>query len=286
MFLPNSSTISDTLNFGLTNNTGINNVSISGPSLTTTDSNDTVTLNALSIPGNLTVSAETINFQGGNTVDASYMALTSMNSLTFTSTGMPYLGAITPNAAPPAGQPFAGDTYITGPDWGAYGYAPGDEITISNATNVSSTTDYSVAAIIGDNLYLTPALPSNAIPPNATVSDGDVTVAPANFTPELEGTLLNLIVTGPGSSISGAIEADILEGSTQNGNITLQNVDPTAKTAPFAPLTVDTLNAGTGTIQLDVNGPIRFRVYIGQPEPDRGRGEPDDHRDRRQHRCF
>ena len=182
VFLPNSSTFSDTLNFGLTNNTGINNVNISGPSLT--DSYDTVTLNSLSIPDNLTVFAETINFQQGGTVNAYDLVLTSVNSLAFASTGVPYLGAVTINAAPPAGQPFAGDPYITGPDWGAYGYAPGDEITINNATNVVSSTDYSVAAIVGDNLYLapTPAIPSDAIASNgAQVNDADVTVACARL---------------------------------------------------------------------------------------------------------
>ena len=259
VFLPNS-TSSDTLNFGLANNTGINNVSISGPSLTTTDTNDTVTLNSLSIPGNLVVSGGTISFPAGNTVDAFYMALTSanaitlssslittdlnvsaetinfqgtvdiptmtltsVNSLIFPSTGVPYLGAITPNAAPATGQPFAGYTYITGPDWGVYGYSPGDEITINGATGVSPMTDYTVQAIVGDNLYLTPALPSSALPPTA-ITDGDVTVAPANFTPELEGSSLSLNVTGQGSSISGAIEAQNLDATTQDGNITLQNV--------------------------------------------------------------
>ena len=152
------------------------------------------------------MSAETINFQGPVDLVSGSAILTSVNSLTFPSTGVPYLGAVTLNAAPPAGQPFAGDTYITGPDWGAYGYAPGDQITISGATNVSPTTDYTVAAIVGDNLYLTPALPSNALPPNE-VNDADVTVACTGFTPELEGYTLSLNVTGPGSSISGAIEA-------------------------------------------------------------------------------
>ena len=174
MVLPNTSTFSDTLNFDVPNNgAGIPNVTIEGPGLTT-DSHDTVALDS-SVLFSLFVSAETIDFQG--TVRANDMNLTSVNSLTFASTGVPYLGAITLNAAPPAGQPFAGDTYITGPDWGTYGYAPGDQITITGATNVSPTTDYTVEAIVGDNLYLTPALPSNALPPNE-VNDADVTVAP------------------------------------------------------------------------------------------------------------
>ena len=252
VFLPSSPSFSDTLNFGLADNSasaGIISVNISGPNGPTgptTDSTDTVMLNSLPNLASLSVSAETINFQ--DPVDLVYGSafLTSVNSLTFPSTGVPYLGAVTLNATPPAGQPFAGDTSITGPDWGAYGYEPGDQITISGATNVP-TTPYSVAGIVGDNLYVTPALPSSALPPNQ-VNDSDVTVACAGFTPELEAYALSLNVTGTGKSISGAIQATFLQGSTQSGNITLQDT--------AGGLAVGPLNAGTGTIQLDVNGPI------------------------------
>jgi hypothetical protein len=74
------------------------------------------------------VSAGTINV---GSVDVLSASLTAVNSLTFNSTGVPYLGSVTIHVGPPSGQPFAGDPYITGPDWGSYGYAPGDTITIS-----------------------------------------------------------------------------------------------------------------------------------------------------------
>ena len=180
-----------------------------------------------------------------------------MNSLTFPSTGVPYLGAVTLNAAPPAGQPFAGDTSITGPDWGAYGYAPGDQITISGATNVP-TTHYSVAGIVGDNLYVTPALPSGALSPNQ-VNDADVTVACTGFTPELEAACFE-----PERDRNREVDlrrnsSYVLQGSTQNANITLQDNS--------GGLAVGPLNAGTGTIQLDVNGPIDGTDGIPRPCP-------------------
>jgi hypothetical protein len=228
LILPNGSSFSDTLNFGLNSTIGNANVTIGGPnSPAVPDTYDTVTLDPVSTPNNLFVSAKTISFQPGATVNASRLALTSVNSLTFPSTGVPYLGAVTMNAAPPTGQPFAGDTYITGPDWGAYGYAVGDQITINGATKVP-TTPYAVAAIVGDNLYVTPALPPAALPSTgAQVNDANVTVACANFTPAIQGSYagVDLTVTGPGSSISGAIQEPEVDASTQNGNITLQNVD-------------------------------------------------------------
>jgi hypothetical protein len=195
--LPNSTAFSDTLNFGLANNAaGIQNVYIAGPNVSP-DSQDTVSLNALSISGNLEVWGGTINFQGA--VQANYILLTSVNSMTFPSTGVPYLGPVTINTPPPQNQPFAGDTYITGPDWGAYGYAPGDEITIANANNVTpAPTTYTVEAIVGDNLYLNSALPSDA-----AGNDSAVTVACAGFNADIQTTgpapSLTLDVTGPGA---------------------------------------------------------------------------------------
>jgi hypothetical protein len=158
LILPNvSSSFSDTLNFGLNSNIGNPNVTIGGPnSPAVKDIYDTVMLNSVSLPSTqLNVSAATINFQQGAKVNTGDLALTSVNSVNFPSTGVQYLGAVTMNAAPPTGQPFAGDTYITGPDWGAYGYAVGDQITINGATKVTPTTDYSIAGIVGDNLYIT-----------------------------------------------------------------------------------------------------------------------------------
>ncbi len=248
VYLPNTSTFSDTLNFSLAYNPDLGRVSLMGPGRST-DTNDTIALsNVLAPNGLLIASANKFDIQAGNPVDASYLFLNSESSLAFATRGVPYLGSLTINAAPPLGQPFAGDSYLTGPDWGNYGYEPGDTITISGANKVDPTTAFTIEAIVGDNLYLNTALPSNELG-----NDTDVTVATPPTTPELEGTTLDLHASGPGSSISGAIDTTNLEGSTQNGNITLENVS-SAGSPP--PLSLEVINAGTGTIQLDANGPI------------------------------
>ena len=119
-----------------------------------------------------------------------------MNSLTFPSTGVPYLGAVTINAAPPAGQPFAGDSYITGPDWGAYGYEPGDEITISGATNVNPRHRlHRRGHRRGQPLSHSGSTIQCA---HHQGNDADVTVACTGFTPEIEAYTLSLNVTGTG----------------------------------------------------------------------------------------
>jgi hypothetical protein len=94
----------------------------------------------------------------GVQVLANTISLNSVNSLTYQSTGMPYQGAVTINTAPSAGQPFAGDPYITGPDWAAYGYTPGEMISITFNSNNSNDSGYNnpfvVVGTVGDNLYL------------------------------------------------------------------------------------------------------------------------------------
>ena len=104
------------------NSEDISSLNIGGPiggdEEQTTDINDTVTLGNITIIA-LNVSAKTINFQGGTAdVFADDLTLQSVNSLTFPTTGVPYQGTMTIHAPIPAGQPFAGDAYITGPDWG------------------------------------------------------------------------------------------------------------------------------------------------------------------------
>ncbi len=179
-------------------------------------------------------------------VSASKALLLAGNSLTVQSTGVPYMGGVTINAAPQLKQPFAGEQYITGPDWGSYDYQPGDTITVSNANGVSSSTDYTVASIAGDRLYL---ISSQTI---ATGTDPDVTVACANFTPEIAAAnRLFLYVTGQGNTISGAIQTPLLSAFTENGNITLEDVGLGTE-----PLSVESVSAGTAQIQLDVAGAI------------------------------
>ncbi len=225
--------------------------------------------------GGLTASADTINFQESASkpyteVNATNSVnLTSANSLTFRSTGVPYLGSVTLNDGPPAGQPFAGDPYITGPDWGSYGYAPGDSIKIMNAGALSSG-PYTVApgGIIGHNMYLED--PTNKIGTlngaNLSGSFTYVTVQCSGFTPEIQAGEVDLNVTGAGGTISGAVSGTALAGggqlpnfvllnaTTAGGNITIQDLPPTSTN-----LVLGTLNAGTGTIQLAVNG----TVYAG-----------------------
>ena len=190
-----------------------------------------------------------------------------MNSLTFASTGVPYLGNVKILDGPPSGQPFAGDPYITGPDWGTYGYAPGDTITISNAGSLSSGTPmptYTVAAIVGQNLYLDSSYNSQFttyLQPNLSENLTDVTVQCSGFTPQIQATTLNLDVTGAGSTISGALSGTaaaqssqsflFLNAATAGGNITLQDLPPAS-----TDLVIGTLNAGSGTIHLAVNGSI------------------------------
>ena len=64
---------------------------------------------------------------------ASSMTLSAVNSLIVPTTGVPYEGSVTINAAPAANQPYAGDVYLTGPNWGTYFYAIGQQVQFSDA---------------------------------------------------------------------------------------------------------------------------------------------------------
>jgi hypothetical protein len=187
-----------------------------------------------------TVSANTSSAQ----VQAFNMTLTSPNSLTVQSTGAPYLGSVTINAAPLANQPYAGDSYLTGPDWGAYFYAPGQVVSFTDANGTAQSG--TVAAIVGDNLYLV----MSASP--ATGTNANDTVQCTGFTPQVSvKNLLSLNVTGQGSILGAMDVYGTLSANTKNGNITIQDVDLGGQR-----LALGELNAGSGTIKLAAVGSI------------------------------
>jgi hypothetical protein len=161
---------------------------------------------------NLSASAQTITFGAGAEAVAEYLTLSSANSLTFQSTAVPYLGSVTVNAGPPAGQPFAGLSDLTGPDWGSYGYAPNDFITLSNGANTLSGT-YIVAGIVGDN--------------------------------------------GIAASSTTSLHFGLLNATTAGGNINIQDLPPQS-----GALVLETANAGAGTVQMVVNGPVYSSDYL------------------------
>jgi hypothetical protein len=290
----------------------IQNLTISGPG-GATDTADTVNLGSasLTLTGGLSVHAGTINFQttfqtntqkytivnvtgdvsanattitfqqGAEVVATGNMSLTSVNSLNFAQTGVPYLGSVTINVGPPSTQPdgspspqpFAGDPYITGPDWGSYGYAPGDAISLEKSGAVQPAGPYTVAAIVGDNMYLDStynSLFTDVLKPNLSENITDFIVQCSGFTPQLQASNLSLHVTGAGSTITGAVSGTpeaqggpsilFLSGDTAGGNITLQDLPPAGTT-----LALRALNAGTGTIQLAVNGPVYPASAFGEP---------------------
>ncbi len=249
---------------------------VSGVSELIADAGTTGTVNfgagsVVSARSYLTARAGTINFQGsGSTaakVNATNVSLTSVNSLAVASTGVPYLGSVTLNVGPPSGQPFAGQPYLTGPDWGTYGYAPGDTIAITGAGALTSGT---ISAIIGHNLYLNSSSNSTAISadaPNTSKTFTNATVQCSGFTPEISATYLNLVVTGAGSTISGALSGTasnlgsdnylFLNAATAGGNITLEDLPPASTY-----LVLGGLNAGTGSIDLALNGSIESTAWL------------------------
>ena len=165
-------------------------------------------------------------------VSALDASLTTGSSLTFLSTGVPYQGAVTISGPVPTGQPFAGDFYITGPNWAAYGYARGDLLTIDNASNsnasISNTATFVVDQPVGDILYIQA---SSSIQAADDGNDADVIVTCADFNPGIQAVSLTMNVTGQGNSINGAISGlasgvlpTILNATTEDGDITLQDV--------------------------------------------------------------
>ena len=70
-----------------------------------------------------------------------------------------------------------------------------------------------------------------------------------DFLPEINASQLTLNVSGPSNSISGAIVTQFLSASTDNGNMTVQDVD-----FGNTSLYLENLNAGDAQIQLDAAG--------------------------------
>ena len=272
----NSASFQDNLpsGFSSTNNilsyTGtISNLNIGGPETTLeiagADTYDTVTFVSATMPGGtLTVNGGTINTSTStSTINVPTVSLTSVNSLIFSTMGVDYQGSATINAPPATGQPFAGYQYITGPEWGTYGYKAGDNIIYSvdnsanyNTNNYSSAT---IATIIGTNMYLT-------TDPNDTTGPCNLILQPASeSTTQITGaTNLTLNVTGPGSSISAAIYANAsitLNATSNNGSITILD------TFNDAGLVLGNINAGSGTITLGANETIHMATpSAGSPQ--------------------
>lgn len=271
----NSASFQDNLpsGFSSTNNTlsytgTISNLNIGGPETTLeiagADTYDTVTFVSATMPGTLTVNGGTINTSTStSTINVPTVSLTSVNSLIFSTMGLAYQGSATINAAPATGQPFENCQYITGPEWGTYGYKAGDNIiySVDNSANYN-TSNYSTAtieAIIGTNMYLT----TN---PNDTTGPCNLILQPASeSTTQITGaTNLTLNVTGPGSSISAAIYANAsitLNATSNNGSITILD------TYNDAGLLLGNINAGSGTITLGANETIHMATpSAGSPQ--------------------
>jgi hypothetical protein len=146
------------------------------------------------------------------------------------------------------------ELYATPGNWTSFGATTTWELVGDTAdgglcvTNIGSPTGYTVAAVAGHNLYLV-----NSNPPIATGNYTDVTVAAANFTPEIAASAaLKLQVTGAGNAISGAIGGTptVFSASTNNGNITTQFTNANAA------LLLGTVNAGNAQIQLAAQASI------------------------------
>ena len=228
----------------------------------------------------VSISAKTITFDndmfinstdGEVTVTASLAAngvgLQTVDSILLNTTGLPYLGSITVNSPAAAGQPFAGDGSLVGPDWGSLGYAAGQSIQIS-LTNNGAYTTYPVTDVIGDTLYITNASPGSGVYSNAAVRG---LICPYTYEaslidgliPQVVANYVSLTTTGDGSTIEGAIApfyngngtaTCVLSGGTYNGNINLEVVANTHATTNQTQLNF--LNAGTGEINLAVNGEL------------------------------
>jgi hypothetical protein len=188
VYLANQNNSPDTLSFGVQSTlysflgtfTYVQDVNIGGPasgSAPGPDTNDSVTLDTTSISGSLNVSAGTINVDAGTSaphqgVQAANVTLNSVNSLQMQPTAVPYLGNVTIHATPPAPQPYAGYPYLTGPDWGAYGYQPGDTVTIS-----SSAPGFDV----------TTTIPGSSTTSISTIAAASAALQPPNHTDSYEG---------------------------------------------------------------------------------------------------
>ena len=108
---------------------------------------------------------------------------------------MPYLGTVTLNAGPPSGQPFAGDPYITGPDWGTYGYCA--ERYDYHLESAAPSWFQSLAPVHRRRHRRAQPVPrfhfqfqfTTFLGPNLSKSLTNVTVECSGFTPQLQATL-------------------------------------------------------------------------------------------------
>ncbi len=151
------------------------------------------------------------------------------------------------------------DEFISGPDWASYGFAVGDTVAVSVS---GETEDFTITDINSDDLFLDT---SSALTPGTA----NVTVQQqaATFTPQITATdTLTLNLTGAGSAFSGGIQATTLAATTNNGNITMEDI------SSLSALELQTLNAGTGQIQLERLGHDRVggKPADGGRQPDRG----------------
>ena len=222
------------------------------------------------------------------------IALKSNDSLNFTTTGVTYLGSITVNPAAAAGQPYAGDQSLVGPDWGSLGYAP-DNPTNYNSSTTKTTYNYiqtiigsttytnRIEAVIGTTLYIKPAttIPTGSVE-FATVqpllSTTTLSTSDANgFIPRLSALLsLSLTVTDPAQddqSITTAIRqlgsALSLSAQTNSGNITIQDVSTSTGINGLYVnnASIKGSNDVTGAITIAANAAIQpaYPVHVSDP---------------------
>ena len=153
----------------------------------------------------LSVSATTINFGAGAAVESYNASLTSVNSLTFASTGVPYLGSVSIHDAAPFGttlcrRPIHHRTRLGH----MHGYALAIRLPSRTRALCPSGTPmptYTVDAIVGDNLYLDSMYNSQFttyLQTNLSNDLTDVTVQCSGFTPQLQAVFETLDVTGRG----------------------------------------------------------------------------------------
>ena len=188
----------------------------------------------------LSVSATTINFEPGAAVESHDVSLTSVNSLTFASTGVPYLGSVSIHDGCSLGttlcrRPIHHRTRL-GHVWlraWRYDY----HLERGHSVQWHPNATYTVAAIVGDNLYLDSMYNSQFttyLQPNLSKTFTDVTVQCSGFTPQLQAVDddpgryrpgehdLRRNFRGPGFTRPIVV----LNAATAGGNITLQDLPP------------------------------------------------------------
>ena len=212
-----------------------------GTTQTDVDIWDTINLGTISLNGSgssINIQGNQINFNNISVTES--ITLQSVEGLNFDQTGLAYTGNLNINQPPSTGQPFAGDQYISGPNWSNYGYAAGDAVTLTYmpSSGTTTTATLTIVDIIENNMYFTTG---TTLPYG---SQSDATIKPSNtFIPQIQASSISLKVTGLGNSITGAIETWInpkptimdpqsddpiqLSASTNGGAIQLQSTSIT-----------------------------------------------------------